>query len=534
MLLFKRWQVLFVVLLLSPSAAAAQTLLQTMVEAGAWAETFTQFCEMANRAAIANDRAQLAAWAQRNHWAAVQTRLNADPALQSDFNAKRKSFAEEFAAHRFRTTLSCNLLAKELASPAHDPSLQYRSQLQELDGVAASPTLPSSPSAAGPVTFTTPPGWRISQSTAERTVLQTETQHTKAVIFIDQLPFTGDFNNAFATALRARAPVTGLKLQYPHKGVTGAGNPMIEVRDNGTLRGSNQSQAINAVGVGLKDSMVLAVLVSGTWGGENVGFQRVFEKLVSNWKLAKETGPAWDPMHPPDPVGARAGFFVGSRIQNQLNPLGGMDLNAIREYLVLLPTGQAFHGLPLNGHVLDMNFEAECARLPHACGTYRMQGGRIDFIWREEYGMVTHGSSTFEQANGRASVASFNGTSALEVLPARNLKLTGRYTSTRASTGMTAAQSASVVAQTFIQFSADGTYTKSGFSSASFSGSGTGSTVQNRRGIQQGHYTLNGYALTLAPATGEAPETFTTVIEELGPSPKVLFINDSSFLREGR
>jgi hypothetical protein len=234
-------------------------------------------------------------------------------------------------------------------------------------------------------------------------------------------------------------------------------------------------------------------------------------------------------------MGARPGFYFGSRLQNQLNPLGGMDLNAVREYLVLLPTGQAFQALPIGGHVLDMDFAAECTRLPHACGTYQIQGNRIDFIWRGEYGMVTHESSQWDTGEGgKASVASFNGTRVFEASPVRNLRITGRYTSTFASVGSTAFQSTSVVAQTFISFSPDGSYQKSGFSAASFTGTGAAGTVQNRKGVQTGRYALNGYTLTLTPSDGGTPETFTTVFEEINPSPKAVFINDKAFLRDGR
>jgi hypothetical protein len=315
--------------------------------------------------------------------------------------------------------------------------------------------------------------------------------------------------------------------------VTAGGSPMVQILDGGPLRGSSQREKIDAVGVALGNSMLLAVLISGDWGGDNYGFQRAFEKMVSHWKLNGEKGPVWDSFRPPSPVGARSGFYFGARLQNQLNPLGGMDLLSIREYLVLLPTGQAFHGIPVGGHVLDMNFQAECSRLPHSCGTYRIEGNRIDFTWLEEYGMVTHETSQIETGTaGKSSVASFYGTRAFEITPVQNMRMAGRYTSTFASVGSTAFQSTSVVAQTFIAFSPDGTYQKSGFSAGSFTGSGAAGTVQSRKGVETGRYAFNGYALTLTPSNGAPPETFTTVVEEITPSPKAVFINDKAFLRD--
>ncbi|HEY1948206.1 MAG TPA: hypothetical protein VGG97_14440 [Bryobacteraceae bacterium] len=560
-----------------PASLNAAQLLDTVIQAGAYAEAFTQFCESGNRMAAARDQAQLRAWAQRNHWSAVQARLNADPALQTKFTSQKRLFVEGFAAHGLKTALACGLLPQELTSPAHDPSLKYSAELQMLDNApsanfvpspatpaesasgvpaAAPPALPATgssgfvvpttgeaanvpagnPITVGSVTFTPPAGWRVTENTSQRATLQAATQHTKAVLFIEQLPLSGDFRSAFGNALRTQSPVTGLKLQYPQEGVTGGGSPMIHVRDNGTLRGGRQNETIDAVGVALGNTMLLSELVSGDWGGDNFGFQRAFEKIVSNWKLTGEKGTAWDPVNPPPPVGARSGFFFGARLQNQLNPLGGMDLNAVREYLILLPTGQAFKSLPFGGRVLDMNFAAECTRLPHACGTYRMEGSRINFTWRGEYGLVTHDNSQFDRGSGggKASVANFNGTRVFETAPVQNLRISGRYTSTFASVGSTAFHSASVVAQTFINFSPDGTYQKSGFSAASFTGTGAAGTVQEHKGVQTGRYTLNGYALTLAPSGGEPPETFTTVFEAVNPSLKAIFINDKAFLRDGR
>jgi hypothetical protein len=133
---------------------------------------------------------------------------------------------------------------------------------------------PGNPLNAGPVTFTPPAGWRVTGNTSQRTVLQAATQHTKAVLFIEQLPLSGDFNTAFANAVHAESPVTGLKLQYPRQGVTAGGSPMIHTRDNGTLRGGRQNETIDAVGVALGNTMLLAELVSGDWDGDNFGFER--------------------------------------------------------------------------------------------------------------------------------------------------------------------------------------------------------------------------------------------------------------------
>jgi hypothetical protein len=578
----------------APSASVPDPqFLDTMIKAGAYAEAFTQFCENANRTEIPRDQAQLAAWVARNHWAAIQGRLNADPSLQAKFSTEKKSFNAEFAAHRFKTAFACGLLPQQLASPAHDPSRTYASELQALDGVpstgslasvtppsTSAPSVPAAPvtpdantsrpdsaspapryaspqaqpsSASfvnpktgevdgiprgapitvGAVTFTPPAGWRPGENSANRAILQAATQHTKAVLMVQQLPLSGDFGSAFASALRSQMPIANLKLQYPHQGSTGAGSPMIQILDSGTLRNGRERAKLDAVGIALGDSMILATLLSGDWGGDQYSFQRAFEKMVSAWRLTGERGTPWDPLHPPSPVGARSGLFLGSRVENALNPLGGMDLKAVREYLVLLPTGQAFQALPQGGHVLDMDFAAECTRLPNACGTYQIHGNTIDFTWREEYGIVTHQTSQLKSnSSGNVSVESFKGTSAVEMKPVRDCRISGRYTSTFAQVGSTAFQSTSVVSQTFIAFSPDGSYQKSGFSGASFSGTGASGTVNSHKGIQSGRYTFDGYALTLTPSEGNPPETFTTIVETVSSTPAAIFIEDTAFLRD--
>lgn len=396
--------------------------------------------------------------------------------------------------------------------------------------------LPSSNAmTVGSVTFVPPTGWQVTKSGQDGVFLKAATRETKAALLIVEVPFSGDFRSAFNSVLTARCPVSGLELKNPHQGVTSAGSPMIQIHDRGTLRGTRQREHVYAVGVAMENKMVLAMLMSGDWGGDYIGFEKAFEKLVSHWRLSGEKGPAWDPLRPPPPTGARAGLFFGARLQNQINPLGGLDLLSIREYIVLLPTGQVFNGLPEGGHILDMDFTAECTRHPHSCGTYRIAGNRIDFTWRGEYGMVTRDTSEFAGgAPGKSTIASFNGTHLSETLPVQNLRLTGRYTSTFAQVGSNAFQSTSVVSETYISFFPDGTYSKSGFAAGSFTNTSAAGTVSNRKAAQTGRYTMNGYALTLSPSNGAPQETFTTVFEENSASPKAVFIDDKAFLRDKR
>jgi hypothetical protein len=186
----------------------------------------------------------LQAWAGRNHWPSVQARINADPVLQQRFDTQKKSVISELNAHRFKSAFVCGLLAQELTSAAHDPSLKYRSQLQLLDAQpdptnAAAPhsgaqqdqpsppqsgfTSPSPTSAASPlvvattgeaagmpptnrvtlgsVTFTPPAGWQLMKNASDAVAFQAATQHTKAVLLITEVQLAGEFRGAFFEAL---------------------------------------------------------------------------------------------------------------------------------------------------------------------------------------------------------------------------------------------------------------------------------------------------------------------------------------------
>jgi hypothetical protein len=380
------------------------------------------------------------------------------------------------------------------------------------------------------MTVVPPPGWTVQKQTPDAAIFKTQTQHNTGVILLRTMPLQGSLQQTLYGAVRASFPGTGLTFKYPHSGTTGGGSQAMYILDNGTL--NRQSQDVAAVGIAIGGNLQMAMLVSGTWGGEWAKFRNQMDDMMSAAVLTGETGGKWDPLHPPAGSGGRSGIFFGSAVQNQLNPLGGMDLIARREYVVLLPTGQAYYGLPIGGHVLDIDFAAACHKTPKLCGTYQIEGGNILLTERDAYGLVSHSTSPFTAgAPGHSFIASYHGTKAFEVLPVHDMKLSGKFTSTFAQTG-NIGMSRSVVAQTFIAFNANGTYQKSGFSSASFQGDSAGATTMSNRGLGSGNYRFDGYTLTLAPAGGPT-ETYTAIFENQDPNPKAIFINDKAFLRDG-
>ncbi|MBE7157873.1 MAG: hypothetical protein INR62_05490, partial [Rhodospirillales bacterium] len=526
------------------------------IRAGAYATAFVGFCAGLNRTAAPRHVAELQAWSQRNNWPAIESRLQSDAALKQSFTSQTKAFTADLNAHRFKSAFTCGLLPRELRTAEHDPSVTHGSELAALTSSAQSPndgqtdarptgssptgaeaspppvTPPATNTAptptvgttgvltAGAATFTPPAGWRVAQSNNGITVLQGTVEKTTALLTIGKYSLTGPFKTAFINAVQSQFPGTGLSFKYITEGTTSGGSPALLLRDTGTLR-NKQFENVTAFAVALGQNMQLAVMLSSSFGIATFKARDLMDGMVSNWTLAGESAAAWNPLHPPSPGNARQDFLVGYTVQNQLNPLGGMSLLQVRQFLVLLRSGQALHASPLAGRVFDVNLADQCARQPQTCGTYTIHDNHIDFIWRGDFGMVERTSSSLvNDDSGHLHISNYFGTNAGAIQPApRNFKLSGRYTKSYVATG-NAGQSTTVVAQTYIAFRNDGTYQKSGFSSASFSGSAAAGTVQSRKGVETGTYTLDNYKLTLTPAnnTGSS-ETFTAVLDKVQSNP---------------
>jgi hypothetical protein len=211
-----------------------------------------------------------------------------------------------------------------------------------------------------------------------------------------------------------------------------------------------------------------------------------------------------------------------------INPLGGMDLRAIRNYIVLLPSGQAYRDLPKDGHVLDIDFASACKAKPKDCGTYEIQGGTIRLRWSGDYGLLEEESGAWTPSGKGGFDAGGHYT---RITPVHDLRVSGKFTSTFAMVGNMATQSTSVVSEKYLTLTPDGRYQKSGFSAASFDNSNAAGTFGGRKPVQSGTYTMNDYTLTLTPAGGAA-ERYSLVLEDPTPNATALFINDDAFLKK--
>ncbi len=191
----------------------------------------------------------------------------------------------------------------------------------------------------------------------------------------------------------------------------------------------------------------------------------------------------WD-FNRPKGAGGQSGLYWSNRLQNTINPLGGMDLRAIRDYVVLLPSGQAYRDLPKDGHVLDIDFSSACKAKPKNCGTYEIEGGTIRLRWLGSMGCWRRRAERGLRAEregvrcGRTLYAHY--------APVHDLRMNGKYTSTFAMVGNMATQSTSVVSEKYLTLTTDGRYQKSGFSAASFDNSNAAGTFGGRKPVQSG------------------------------------------------
>jgi len=219
-----------------------------------------------------------------------------------------------------------------------------------------------------------------------------------AVMLLTTEPMNGSLQQALYNRVRANFPGTGLTFKYPVMGTTAGGSQAMYVRDdNGTIKGNYED--VTAVGIAVGGKLQMALLLNNT--REPVEVQKQLNAMMSSAVLHGETGGTWDPLHLTSAVGGRSGLFFGATVQNQY-AVGGMHLVASREYLVLLPTGQAYFGLPLDGHVLDLDFATACRQEPERCGTYKIENGIITFTERAEFGLINQFSLAFHSGCSRA------------------------------------------------------------------------------------------------------------------------------------
>ncbi len=423
-----------------------------------------------------------------------------------------------------------------VTTPAAPPS-QTTSQTAPQTAVqtpaqTAAPVAPAAQGSVniGDVSMAVGPGWTVTKNTADAAILQKQVKEGVMLISLGFQPMQGTLAQSFPDTVRRNFPGERMELKYIRDGLkTRGGLPVMTVRDGGRLNLPNCPRArVRAVGIAAPDGrMFLAMLLMRSdWESAMSKTDDEFEAMIATLRFRSQPESAlWDYRHPTG-KGGQSGLYWSNSLQNMINPLGGMDLKAIRHYIVLLPNGQAYNDLPKNGHVLDVNPEAGCEKRPTRCGTYSIEGGQIKFRWMGEYGMMEENAAPWSPKGFKTKGEDYR-----LITPVHNLRVSGRFTSTFAMVGNMVSQSTSVVSETYITLTADGRYQKSGFSAASFDNENAAGTFGGRKGVQTGTYSMDNYTLTLNPAGG-VPELYSLVLEDPSPNADALFIDDSAFLKK--
>ena len=556
-------------LLAAASAVAlaqdSDPLLDHTIKAGGFAETVTNFCTQKNARGAQQYRVALSEWKQRNYWEAISAK--AEPGKMDEASA---SATQALRKQGNKAVVLCLDLRKTLSTPTFDPSQQHAQELAQLAGEGSTtspappatqpekaqaattveatppqqpaaenttpappPTIaatPGGPGQVGDASFTVPATWRPGKATTTEALYQRPTKDRGEVqiIVFEQKPMQGDFKTSFAATVRGLFPGKSPELKYIYPAVTRTGLPAFHVRDGSQLR-TGKSATLRAVGMQLPGNQIFVVMLLSTDRyGSLYDTEKELTSVVSSltFRTQNDSRP-WDPLVNHG-SGNATGLYWYTTLTNTPNAFGGMDMRAERKYIVLLPDGRAYRDLPDGGHVLDMDFTSLCRdpKKRSNCGSYDLQGGTVKFRWPGDFGLMEESTGSYVAGRSLES----EGSKYNYVGPANgDLKLSGRYRSFFASVGQTAFSSGSVSSEKFITFTPDGRYQKQGFTGASFSNTGAQGTVASKRAPSQGTYQISGYTMVLQPMNGPA-ESYTVLLEEEGPHPGAVFIDDEAYL----
>jgi hypothetical protein len=560
-----------------PSAAQApSTAFQQMLGMGVLAESLTQYCSQKNPGKAQQYQTIFDEWKQRNSWETILSKTNPSGHQSALANGQRLIEQKSQSA-----SILCTDLRTALASPSFDPSKKYPRELAALvsainktgsQGSATpqepqpmqpqQPSTPSSPQTmqpqpqiqtqaqpqpeempapavqpggqvqVGDATFSVPANWRPSgKATATSAIFSRPNRDNTMQLFAFlQKPMQGDLKTTLLAEARAAFPGSKpLELKYTYPAKTRTGLDAVYARDGARLRANNKSVAVRAIGIALPNQQFfLVMLVSADSYSLLSNAEDDLAAVVSSMTFRSQNNAApWDPLTQHGNGGA-SGLYLYNTVSLMPNPLGGMDMRAQRNYILLFPDGHAYESLPDGGHVLDMDFAATCRdpKKKRYCGTYSLQGGSIRLRWPGDFGLTEESVGSY--VAGKSLEA--KGTSYYAVAPVHDLRINGRYRSFFAMVGSTVTQSTSVSSEKFITFTPDGRYQKQGFSGASFTNSGAAGTFGKNRAPDAGTYQIDGYTMLLKSQTTGQTEAYSIVVEKPGPNPASLLIDDEAYL----
>lgn len=383
--------------------------------------------------------------------------------------------------------------------------------------------------------MTPPAGWSMERDPQGPVVLKrTDDGQLSAIVILSE-PLRDALPDAVRSAMHRGFADAKLELASLKEGASIFGLPGVSFKESFRHPQLRRRVRVSGVGLDVEGRLHLAWLTTFSNKG-SADREREFDEIIRSWQFKTANAKPWNPAQTRQVPAGLAGFYWGSKIENRYNGLSGsMQMKAIRRYLLLLPTGQAYRGIPPGGRVLDMDFAERLREDPEKCCVYSVVGDEIVFEWPVSRGMIRTLRSPLQQRGGRVQFK-FMGVDVVPARPASISRVEGVYTASNVTMTNTAFSNTTMSSARRLAFTAEGRYTKSGFVGVSFSHDSGGDRSSGAGGsktaAQSGTYTIDGFRLTLDPDDGP-PETFTLIIETPSPSPGALFIGGAAYLKSG-
>lgn len=213
------------------------------------------------------------------------------------------------------------------------------------------------------------------------------------------------------------------------------------------------------------------------------------------------------------------------------NAFGGLDFQAESEVVLFDKAGLFSRSLPT-----QPDLPAHCATTPTDCGTYRLSGGgwfggpkTIEMrSMINEYGVMETKTLPLGLSGDDLKI---DDEDYLRLPPfAPGTRLSGTWTFTWASSGMTATTSGGVAVERTLVLDRSGRFTRAGWSGGSSSGEFGGVTVSGKKQAGEGTYEIAGHQLRLQTSDGK-----TQILSIFAPdrgSDELLVIDGETYLKD--
>jgi hypothetical protein len=372
------------------------------------------------------------------------------------------------------------------------------------------------------LTFTPPPGWSIKQSNGDRVTIEHYSikRETSKITLLSKPTQRGPIAEALRQAVRNELR-SDLKLYGVESGKTVYGSPAayftIEFYNHPQ---TNETMVAAGVAFDIGDRMRIALLTTVA-GKEYNDREGELDEMVRTFRFQSlSSAPAWDVLNPQKGSGGLEGLYWGWETSGYFGAGGYYQTSLNNVYSVFFPKGQYYDGLPGEGRVLDLDFAEALRTQRKRCGIYRLDGANLVIEKLTKFDVIKQEVIPLKRQNAN-SVTFSRPPEMKRYFPAGNIRLSGKYTYAFRTIS-------NIPVAIYIEFTPDGRYLKSGFTSSTLSQLSLDAVRAQERTVA-GRYAVSGFRLTLTPDNG-APEYFTIMPENpSSPNPTQLYINDKLF-----